>query len=40
MKRYEKMTRDAIIVSSFLLPCVALIGIFAFFLGCALMTFY
>lgn len=40
MKRYEKITREAIIVSSFVLPSIAILGIFTFFTGCGFMYFY
>lgn len=40
MKRYEKITRDIIIVGSFVLPSIAILGIFTFFTGCAFLYFY
>lgn len=40
MKRYEKIIQDATIVLSFVLPCIALLGIFTFFTGCGFMYFY
>lgn len=40
MKRYEKIARDTTIVLSFIMPCIALLGIFYFFMGCGFMYFY
>lgn len=40
MKRYEKITRDVILVSTFIMPCIAILGMMWFMIACGFYIFY